>query len=361
MLPRITLPIQCVNSDWMFTQSPRSIASSVARTAELVDSAVPHTDSSRNKTSYKPLGTTRLLCSNAGEMRASVILGPGNVSKPLAAFQRAAHAQWTSLIEQADAVVVFGGDGTIHRNLPTLVDLGVPLMVVPCGSGNDFARSLGLVELHDSLSAWQKFASGGCNVRAIDLGVIHSSPRISEAPSESDAINMNDGPRYFCCSGSVGLDVEIVRRANKLPSWIRAHGGYGLSAPGEFFRFQPFQMKVCPNGNSGEQFRPTLLAAVANAPTYGGGVKIAPKAKLDDGKLDLCVVRAMDKFKLFCLFPTAYFGRHLMSKNVEYGQTDHVRIETEVPVDVYADGEYVCKTPVEFNVAREALQVIVPE
>jgi diacylglycerol kinase (ATP) len=294
-------------------------------------------------------------------MRAAVILGPGNVSKPLAAFQRAAHAEWTSLIEQADAVVIFGGDGTIHRNLATLVDLGVPLMVVPCGSGNDFARSLGLHDPSDSLSAWQRFASGGGNVRTIDLGVIQSAPKISNTLAESGARHMNDEPHYFCCSGSVGLDVEIVRRANKLPSWVRARGGYGLSAPGEFFRFQPFPMKVSSNGNSAGQFRPTLLAAVANAPSYGGGIKIAPQAKLDDGKLDLCIVRAMDKFKLFCLFPTAYLGRHLMSKNVEYGQTDHVSIETEVPVDVYADGEYVCKTPVEFNVAREALQVIVPE
>jgi diacylglycerol kinase (ATP) len=294
-------------------------------------------------------------------MRASVILGPGNVSKPLAAFQRAAHAQWTSLIEQADAVVIFGGDGTIHRNLPTLVDLGVPLMVVPCGSGNDFARSLGLRDPSDSLAAWQKFASGSGNVRTIDLGVIQSMPKIINTPAESGEADSNDQPHYFCCSGSVGLDVEIVRRANKLPSWVRARGGYGLSAPGQFMRFQPFPMKISPNGNSAGQFRPTLLAAVANAPSYGGGIKIAPQAELDDGKLDLCIVRAMDKFKLFCLFPTAYFGRHLMSKSVEYGQTDHVSIETEIPVDVYADGEYVCKTPVEFNVARKALQVIVPK
>jgi diacylglycerol kinase (ATP) len=294
-------------------------------------------------------------------MRASVILGPGNVSRPLAAFQRAAHGQWTSLVEQAEAVVIFGGDGTIHRNLSTLVDLGVPLMVVPCGSGNDFARSLGLQDPRDSLAAWQKFASGSGNVRTIDLGVIQSLPKISDSPTETGAADSNDQPHYFCCSGSVGQDDEIVRRANKLPSWIRARGGYGLAAPGQFIRFQPFPMKISPNGNSAGQFRPTLLAAVANAPSYGGGIKIAPQAKLDDGKLDLCVVRAMDKFKLFCIFPTAYFGRHLMSKNVEYGQTDHVSIETEVPVDVYADGEYVCKTPVEFNVAHKALQVIVPE
>lgn len=294
-------------------------------------------------------------------MNAAVILGPGNVSKPLAAFQRAAHAQWTSLIEQADAVVIFGGDGTIHRNLPILVDLGVPLMVVPCGSGNDFARSLGLQDPHDSLLAWQKFASGGGNVRTIDLGVIKPVPKTGNTLSENGVASIDDQLHYFCCSGSIGLDVEIVRRANQLPSWVRARGGYGFSAPGQLFRFQPFPMKICPNGNSTEPFRPTLLAAVANAPSYGGGIKIAPQAKLDDGKLDLCVVRAMDKFKLFCLFPTAYFGRHLISKNVEYGQTERVSVETETPVDVYADGEYVCKTPVEFNVAHEALQVIVPE
>jgi diacylglycerol kinase (ATP) len=293
-------------------------------------------------------------------MRAAVILGPGNVTKPLAAFQRAAHAQWTSLIEQADAVVIFGGDGTVHRNLPTLVDLGVPIMVVPCGSGNDFARSLGLQNPRGSLVAWQTFASGGGNVRTIDLGVIQSSPRISASSTETFTDNIDHRPHYFCCAGSVGLDVEIVRRANRLPSWIRAHGGYGLAAPREFLRFQPFPMKVCSNGNSPGQFRSTLLAAVANAPTYGGGIKIAPQAKLDDGRLDLCIVRAMDKFNLFCLFPSVYFGRHLISQKVEYGQTDRVSIETEVPLDVYADGEYVCQTPVEFRVQRGALQVIVP-
>jgi diacylglycerol kinase family enzyme len=100
---------------------------------------------------------------------------------------------------------------------------------------------------------------------------------------------------------------------------------------------------------------------VANAPAYGGGMKIAPNAKLDDGKLDLCVVRGMNPFKLFCLFPTVYLGRHLGFEEVEYEQTDCVRIETEIPLDVYADGEYVCKTPVEFSVVRSALKVITPE
>jgi diacylglycerol kinase family enzyme len=116
-------------------------------------------------------------------------------------------------------------------------------------------------------------------------------------------------------------------------------------------------MRVSLNGSVAAP-RPSILAAVANTPVFGGGMRIAPHAKLDDGKLDVCVVRGMQVFKLFCLFPTVYFGRHLGFKEVEYTQTETVRIETEHPFDVYADGEYVCKTPVSFSVARAALQVI---
>jgi len=89
-------------------------------------------------------------------------------------------------------------------------------------------------------------------------------------------------------------------------------------------------------------------------------MRIAPHARLDDGKLDVCIVRAMDTFKLFCLFPTVYFGRHLGFREVEYSQTPALRIETEYPLDVYADGEYICRTPAEFAVVRNALRMIVP-
>jgi len=95
-------------------------------------------------------------------------------------------------------------------------------------------------------------------------------------------------------------------------------------------------------------------------PTYGGGMKIAPQAQLDDGSLDICVILNMSKLKLFCLFPTVYFGRHLSIPQVEYFQTESLRLETVKPLDVYADGEYVCRTPIEVKVARSALRVIVP-
>lgn len=290
-------------------------------------------------------------------MRAAAIFGPGNLAKSVAVFQRGTGIQWTSLIEQADALVIFGGDGTVHRHISTLVELAVPLMVVPCGSGNDLARALGLRKVRDSVAAWQSFAAERNNVRGIDLGVIRS---LDAAGPQAR------GEHYFCCIAGVGLDAEITRRANQLPRWIRAHGGYGLAAPREFLRFAPFPMRVCLDGNSADgsaphSFRPTTLVAVANARTYGGGMKIAPQAKLDDGKLDVCLVRGMTWLKLFCLFPTVYFGQHLRSDKVDYVQTESARIETEAPLDVYADGEYVCQTPVEFSVARNALKVIVPE
>jgi diacylglycerol kinase (ATP) len=244
---------------------------------------------------------------------------------------------------------MFGGDGTVHRHLSELVALEIPVLVVPCGSGNDFARALGIRSVRDAITAWRKYAADGNNLRSIDLGVI------CELGGGKTPV-----PHYFCCVAGVGIDGNIAARANRLPSWLRARGGYALCVPGEILRFVPLPMRVSLNGSVAAP-RPTILAAVANAPVFGGGMRIAPHAKLDDGKLDVCVVLAMQRAKLFCLFPTVYFGRHLGFKEVEYTQTETVRVETENPFDVYADGEHICKTPANFGVAPGALKVLTPK
>jgi len=163
----------------------------------------------------------------------------------------------------------------------------------------------------------------------------------------------------------VGLDGEIARRANTLPRWLRGHGGYALSLAPALLRLKPFGLKlsVPTAGSSGEldphPNRTTLAAVFANTPVYGGGMRIAPKAKMDDGQLDVCVIGDIRKLKLVGVFPSVYFGRHLGLREVEYFTTARVGVETDRPLDVYADGEYVCRTPVELSVASGALRVIV--
>jgi diacylglycerol kinase family enzyme len=368
-------------------------------------------------------------------MRAAAILGLGSSAKAQQLFQKNSAATWLiglpASSNEADVILIFGGDGTVHRHLPQLVKLQLPVLVVPCGSGNDFARALNLGSVKDSLAAWHKFSSGGGNVRTIDLGVImpwgpdpqglkpqfqeeplrsaealrHPNPqRLNSFPSPSEtgespaaakagpsqnkfAARLKPCPdtppqphqvgdaatysapgahHYFCCVGGVGLDGDIARRANRLPRWVRGHGGYVVSLLPALLRFAPLPMKISAAENSrADQFAvrsetPTVLAAFANTPAYGGGMRIAPDARFDDGQLDICIVSDVDKFKLFCLFPTVYFGRHLSIPEVEYFRAERLRVETEKPLDVYADGEYICVTPIEVSVAANALRVLVP-
>jgi len=292
-------------------------------------------------------------------MRAAAIFGLGSSPKDLAPFQKNSSVTWRIGMpssSDADAILIFGGDGTIHRHLPQLVKLQLPVLAVPCGSGNDFARSLGLRGMKNSLLAWRRFAEGNDNLRTIDLG------QITEASTDPRS-NKPAAPHYFCGVAGVGLDTEVARRANRLPAWVRGHGGYALSVPGALSHFAPFPMKLLgSDGADGWVVRShdyTSLVAFANGPFFGGGMKIAPEADMQDGKLDVCIVRGTNPFKLACMFPTIYFGRHLNLKPVQYFEADRLRLETERPLDVYADGEFVCKTPIEVGVAPRALKVII--
>jgi len=292
-------------------------------------------------------------------MRAAAILGLGCSPKNLKPFQKDSAVEWRmglpSAADEVDVILIFGGDGTIHRHLGQLVRLGLPVLVVPTGSGNDFANSLGLRGLRESLVAWHRFTAHSTNVRVIDLGVITT---VGEARTNS-AVPDN---RYFCCVVGVGIDGEVARRANQLPRWLRGNGGYVLSMIPTIFSFAPFRMKVSTADASNQwtvhSDQPTLLAAFANTPLYGGGMKVAPRAQLDDGLLDVCLVSAVRPFRLFRLFPTVYSGQHLKIREVGYFQTSYARVETELPIDVYADGEFVCRTPIEVGIQRAALKVL---
>ena len=283
---------------------------------------------------------------------------------------------------KADAVLIFGGDGTVHRHLAKIVEYQLPTLVVPGGSGNDFARSVGITTLDQALAAWRDFVRDGTNVRTIDVGVIAplANPHGTRTKNSEDqspgllqrahaaaakllssdaAASGKGGPgRLFCCVGGIGFDSEANRRANAMPWWMRAHGGYVVAAARTLMTWKPVPIRVELPDIGVTLEEPASFVVFANAPSYGDGMRIAPHALLDDGLLDICFVRGTSKARIVTNFASIYSGSHLSLPEVEYFQTSRVRIETEQPMDVYADGEYVCPAPVEVSVRPKALKVI---
>jgi diacylglycerol kinase (ATP) len=284
-------------------------------------------------------------------MRAAVIFGLGTSSRDLELFKAGSPTEWLHGLpassSEADAILVFGGDGTIHRSLPALVRLQLPVLIVPAGSGNDFARALKLRSAQDSLRVWRAFEAGKLQARAIDLGVIVSTA-------------MPEHTHYFCCVAGIGLDSSAARRATQMPRWLRGHGGYALALLPLLIKPLAFLLRLTQfNGVVGvESEKPTLLAAFANTQFYGDGMRIAPEADFADGKLDICRISTLNPFRLFCMFPTVYFGRHLRLPEVEYSRADRALLKTDSPLEIYADGEFVCETPAEILVAQAVLRVI---
>ena len=244
--------------------------------------------------------------------------------------------------ENHSAALIFGGDGTVHRHLAQLHRQKIPTLVVPTGSGNDFAKALGIRSVNIALRAWQQFCADQRNVREIDLGVIRA-----------------DGQEtLFCSVAGIGMDAEANARANRMPPWLKSRGGYVLAALQSLIAFKAAKMSITIEGR--EIRRSAFFIAVGNALSYGGGMKVTPQATLDDSLLDICLVSKMNKLKLLCWVPTIFFGQHLRLKEVEYFQASQIRIEAERKLDLYADGDYAGQTPVEIGLIRRGLRVIVP-
>jgi diacylglycerol kinase (ATP) len=247
-----------------------------------------------------------------------------------------------SSAESVDVALIFGGDGTVHRHLPELSRRKIPALVVPVGSGNDFAKAIRIANERVALRAWAQFCASGKNVRSIDLGTIRRGRE----------------EILFCCVAGMGLDAESNARANRMPTWLRSRGGYVLAALQSLTTGRAIKMRV--RATEIENSTMAWLVAVGNAHRYGGGARIVPLASLDDGLLDVCIVKQMSKFKVLCALPTVFWGGHIRLKQVDYFRTAAVRLESDPELEIYADGEPVCRTPAEFSVHPRAFNVIVP-
>lgn len=292
-----------------------------------------------------------------------------------------------------DVAMVFGGDGAVHRVLASLAYTQTPLLVIPTGSGNDFARCIGIPSRGEALRAWRRYLDLGDNIRTIDLGTVR--PMAEPEPGENTHPNSKtfaDGriphpvsslsPRimrqqlhhaeesaeqqrviHFSGIAGLGLDAETVQRANRMPDWLRHHGGRMWAALRALISYCPPTVRLHSFDAEGRETclsGPVLFTAIGNAPEYGSGIKMLPQAVMDDGQLDLCFVPAMPVSQVLRHFHRIYSGTHLQVPKVRYLRTRQVFLESDEPVAFYADGEYLCKAPAEISASPRALRVIVP-
>jgi diacylglycerol kinase (ATP) len=276
-------------------------------------------------------------------LNLAAIFKPGVPESRLAPFRQGVEAKWSNeLTPETDVALILGGDGTVHRYLKQLHEWQIPFLHVPIGSGNDFASSLGIKNPKAALVVWKHFVTKRDNIKSIDLGTLHYPPSTTQ---------------YFCNVCYFGIDSDVTRRANQLSPFWRANGGYILSLFPALMTYKSPKLTVTIDGHLHE--KRVFLAVAANGTRYGRGLRIAPKAKMDDGLLDLCLVRDIPRLKVATLFPSAYFGQHLRVKEVEYHRCRRLRIESETPIEVYGDGERMSQTPVEISLIPKGLRVIV--
>jgi diacylglycerol kinase (ATP) len=248
--------------------------------------------------------------------------------------------------DQPDAVVSVGGDGTIHHVLNGLFPGEVPLGIIPVGRGNDLARGLGVPS--DPRLAAEILLKG--KVRQIDLARARNA--------DHSASHEGGGSTLYACIAGVGFDSVVTRYANDHAPRIHGRFAYiwGILRCLWSYRPQPLDLTTDEQNFSGN----LMFAVVGNNPTYGDGVKMVPRARLDDGLLDVCIVPAMGKVELLRWVRRAYRGKHIEHPRIVYFQTRRVTLRSAACLELFGDGEFLQELPATIDVIPNALRVIVP-
>lgn len=229
-------------------------------------------------------------------------------------------------LHSATAVIVIGGDGMVHLAIQELAGSEIPLLLIPAGTGNDFARSCSL-DLNDPIGVFEHARMQ--KPTRIDLGQV--------------------GERFYAAILSSGFDALVNERANRLR--IRGKRKYDLAMLLELPVFKPIDYQFEIDGSTFSTS--AMLIAVANSPSYGGGMKICPQARHDDGLLDLLVLEPVSKIELLKVFPRVYSGTHVSHPKVRMLRGRSISISADAVS--YADGERIGNLPLTINAAPNAL------
>lgn len=240
-------------------------------------------------------------------------------------------------------VVAVGGEGTVQEIANGLVaGRGViTLGIVPGGNGNDLARALGLPR--DPLAALAVALHGAAE--PMDVGLATGSR----------------GSRIFVDAAGIGFDAGIAARmAGSRQRWQRGRAGYLLTTLDELRRYRNARVRIAVDGAPAVE-RTILFAAVANGAWYGGGMHIAPGARLDDGSLDLCLVGDLSRLAALGQLPGLYRGAHVRHPAVSMTRVRAMELEAvDGDVLVHLDGEPFGSLPLRIEVRPAALTVAMP-
>jgi diacylglycerol kinase (ATP) len=237
-----------------------------------------------------------------------------------------------ALAESVETVVVCGGDGTVHDVVQALAGGAARLALAPAGRCNDFARVLGEPPGPEEAAALLEAG----RARALDLARV--------------------GDFYYCTVAAVGFDAEVSRRVDQSRLPLRGQPAYLTAVVGVLAGYRPAEVRIQWEGGSFEG--PILLAAVANTPTYGNAIPIAPQARADDGLLGVCLVKPAGFFRTMRLLPTLLAGAHGKLPEVSFVSSPWLEIESDRPMEIWADGEPVTMCPQRFEAAPAAIQVV---
>ena len=237
--------------------------------------------------------------------------------------------------QQADMVIAAGGDGTINDIIQGLVGSETALAVLPTGTVNVWAREMGIPL--DAHGARQVLIEG--QARRVDVGCING--------------------RYFLLMVGIGIDGEVTQAVEHKPLKRLGVLGYALAAlwfgPG----YKGFPVVV--NNNGVVVKTRALQIFVGNTQLYAGAFKFTWRARLDDGLLDLCIVRKRNHLGRIIVLWDFILRRDQRRMWVRYDQVTSVQIETPKPVAYQIDGDAGGHTPVTLSIERTALKVIVPQ
>jgi diacylglycerol kinase (ATP) len=244
--------------------------------------------------------------------------------------------------ERGDGVLVCGGDGTVALVAGLAADRGGTIGVVPTGTGNDFARHLG-IDHRRPLDALALLDDG--RVAPCDLGRVTTGGGASA---------------WFTTVANTGFDAEANRWANGV-RFARGPVVYVLALLRTLAVYRPVPLRVTVDGAAHEA--PVWLAAVGNGRYYAGGMMIAPAAEVDDGELDVCVVGSLSRLEFLLRFPRVFRGTHPAVDGVDLYRGRVVELDAvgDAPaLDVWASGERVGALPARLEAVPGALRVLVP-